>query len=49
MSGEKVMVTSRQTVESLPLWYQALALVAEEKGELRIIDDCPPKVDGVKA
>ena len=40
------MVTSRQTVESLPLWYQALALVAEEKGELRIVDDEKNTVPG---
>lgn len=39
-----VMVTDRQTVESLPLWYQALAQVLWEKGDLLIIDNSRQKI-----
>jgi hypothetical protein len=30
---------SRKTIESLPLWYQALAEVLKDKGRLVFLDD----------
>jgi hypothetical protein len=33
--------TDRETIKSLPLWYQALAEVLKEKGRLILTDDKP--------
>jgi hypothetical protein len=35
---ESIAVT-RKTIESLPLWYQALAEVLKDKGRLIFLDD----------
>jgi hypothetical protein len=40
MKQEPITVT-REALESLPLWYQALAEVLKEKGRLVLIDDKP--------
>jgi len=40
-TDQEPIQTDRETLKSLPLWYQALAEVLREKGRLILTDDDP--------
>lgn len=43
MMKKEPIRTDRETLKSLPLWYQALAEVLKEKGRLVITDETSQK------